>query len=144
MDLSTFFLRSALCGRAVLECLGRAKCMKQRPNVTMSALNYRLFQLLHPFVATLERRRNTLTNRKGFSLKAKFRTWPWLSDMFHIRSIALRGKRNRENRSRGRCAVISVICSCHPGDTPGANGWFLQSIPIQMLPPGGCICGRLT
>jgi len=27
---------------------------------------------------------------------------------------------------------------------PGANRWFLESTPIQMLPPGGGICGRLT
>jgi hypothetical protein len=32
----------------------------------------------------------------------------------------------------------------HPGDNPGANRWFPQSTPIQMLPPGGSICGRLT
>ena len=31
-----------------------------------------------------------------------------------------------------------------PGDNPGGNKWFLQSTPIQMLPPGGSICGRLT
>ena len=32
----------------------------------------------------------------------------------------------------------------HPGDNPGANRWFLKSTPIQMLPPGGSICGRWT
>ena len=31
-----------------------------------------------------------------------------------------------------------------PGGDPGANGWFSQSTPIQMLPRKGCICGRLT
>jgi len=30
------------------------------------------------------------------------------------------------------------------GGNPGANSWFLWSTPIQMLPPGGSICGRLT
>ena len=32
----------------------------------------------------------------------------------------------------------------HPGDNPGANTWFRQSTPIQMLPPGGSFCGTLT
>ena len=32
----------------------------------------------------------------------------------------------------------------HPGDNPGANRWFLKSASIQMPPPGGGICGRLT
>jgi len=32
----------------------------------------------------------------------------------------------------------------HPGDTPGANRWFLLSTPIQMLPLGGRIIGRST
>ena len=32
----------------------------------------------------------------------------------------------------------------HPGDNLGTNRWFLQSTSIQMLPPGGSICGRLT
>ena len=31
-----------------------------------------------------------------------------------------------------------------PGGNPGANRWFLQSTPIQMLPESGSICGRLT
>ena len=30
------------------------------------------------------------------------------------------------------------------GGNPGANGWFLESTPIQMLPRSGGICGRLT
>jgi len=30
------------------------------------------------------------------------------------------------------------------GDHPGGNRWFLYSNPIQMLPPRGGICGRLT
>ena len=30
------------------------------------------------------------------------------------------------------------------GDNPGANIWFLESTPIQMLPESGSICGRLT
>ena len=30
------------------------------------------------------------------------------------------------------------------GDNPGANRWFLESTPIQMLTPGGSIWGRLT
>jgi len=32
----------------------------------------------------------------------------------------------------------------HSGDNPGADRWFLFSIPVQMLPSGGSICGRLT
>ena len=36
----------------------------------------------------------------------------------------------------------SVLSS--PGGNPGAHGWFLKSTPIQMLPFGGSICGRLT
>ena len=32
----------------------------------------------------------------------------------------------------------------HPGDSPGANRWFLKSTPIQILPAGGGICGRLS
>ena len=32
----------------------------------------------------------------------------------------------------------------HPGDKSGANRWFLQSTPIQMLPHGGSICRRWT
>jgi len=32
----------------------------------------------------------------------------------------------------------------HPGDNPGANGWFLESTPVQMPPPAGGICERLT
>jgi len=32
----------------------------------------------------------------------------------------------------------------HPGGSPGANRWFLQSTPIQMPPESGGICGRLT
>ena len=32
----------------------------------------------------------------------------------------------------------------HPGGNPGANGWFLQSTPIQTPPESGGICGRLT
>jgi hypothetical protein len=31
-----------------------------------------------------------------------------------------------------------------PGGNPGANGWFLESTPIQMPPRRGGICGRLT
>ena len=31
-----------------------------------------------------------------------------------------------------------------PGGNPGANGWFLWSTPIQMLPRRGGVCGRLT
>ena len=31
-----------------------------------------------------------------------------------------------------------------PWRHPVANRWFLLSTPIQMLPPGGSICGRLT
>ena len=36
-----------------------------------------------------------------------------------------------------------VRCHNHPRDNPGANRWFLQSTPVQILPPGGSICGRL-
>ena len=32
----------------------------------------------------------------------------------------------------------------HPADNPGANMWFLSSIPLQMPPESGVICGRLT
>ena len=32
----------------------------------------------------------------------------------------------------------------HPGDTPGESEWLLDSTAIQILPPGGSICGRLT
>ena len=32
----------------------------------------------------------------------------------------------------------------HPGDNPGVYRWFIKSLPIQMPPPGGGICGRLT
>ena len=32
----------------------------------------------------------------------------------------------------------------HPGDNSGANRWFLKLTPVQMLPLGGSICGRLT
>jgi len=38
--------------------------------------------------------------------------------------------------------VCKVAASRHPGDNPGANRWHLKSTPIQMLPPGGSICGR--
>ena len=31
-----------------------------------------------------------------------------------------------------------------PGGYPGANGWFLESTPIQMPPHRGGICGMLT
>jgi hypothetical protein len=41
-------------------------------------------------------------------------------------------------------APAPVEVGHHPGDNPRANGWFLESTPIQMLPPGGSICGRLT
>ena len=38
-----------------------------------------------------------------------------------------------------------TVDSCnHPGDNPWANGWFLLSTLIQMLPPGGSVFGRLT
>ena len=32
----------------------------------------------------------------------------------------------------------------HSGGNPEANRWFLKLTPIQMLPPGGSICGRST
>ena len=32
----------------------------------------------------------------------------------------------------------------HPGDNPGSDRWLVQSTSIQMLPPGGSICDRLT
>ena len=43
-------------------------------------------------------------------------------------------------------SVRGALFAMHttPGDNSGANKWFLQSTPIQMLPPGGSICGRLT
>ena len=31
-----------------------------------------------------------------------------------------------------------------PGGNQGTNEWFRQSNPIQMLPPGDSICGRLS
>ena len=39
---------------------------------------------------------------------------------------------------RGR---IGRLC---PGGNPGANGWFIESTPKEMLPQRGSICGRLT
>ena len=36
------------------------------------------------------------------------------------------------------------IPNIHPGDNPEANIWFLYPTLIQMLPPGGSVCGRLT
>ena len=38
--------------------------------------------------------------------------------------------------SDARCVHI------HPGDNPGAHRWFLESTPIQTLPPGGSILAR--
>ena len=52
---------------------------------------------------------------------------PWLLSGFEIRV------RGVECRAWG-----------HPGDNPGASAWFLWSTPIQILPPGGSIYGRLT
>jgi hypothetical protein len=52
------------------------------------------------------------------------------------------GKERRERRGRGWRRRGGK--EDHPGDNPGANRWFLQSNPIQMLLPGGGICGRLT
>ena len=42
------------------------------------------------------------------------------------------------------CRPRRRIVPHHPGDNPGANRWFLESTPIQMLPPEGSICGKLT
>ena len=44
-----------------------------------------------------------------------------------------------------RVQVRGPLCHgplCHPGENPGANIWFVWSTPIQMLPPGGSVCGR--
>ena len=41
-------------------------------------------------------------------------------------------------RSRGTCT------NNRPGGNPGANGWFLDSTPIQMPARRGGICARLT
>ena len=35
------------------------------------------------------------------------------------------------------------LSPCHPGGNPEANGWFLKSTPIQMLPRRDSICERL-
>jgi len=44
------------------------------------------------------------------------------------------------------CSALPLCCLSLllPVDNPGANRWFLQSTPIQMLPPEGSICWRLT
>jgi hypothetical protein len=40
--------------------------------------------------------------------------------------------------------LLTPPAPLRPGSNPGANGWFLKSTPIQMLPRRGSICGRLT
>ena len=67
-----------------------------------------------------------------FYLEAKARIWPWVSDMvLHIRGCpySLESGWSRSSSSR-------------LGGNPKANGRFLKSIPIQILPPGDNICGR--
>ena len=39
---------------------------------------------------------------------------------------------------------IALATTTHPRDNSGANRWFLLSFPVQMLPPEGSNCGRLT
>ena len=60
--------------------------------------------------------------------------------------------------SEGQNLALTVLCvpysldsgsrihcvNRRPGGDPGADRWFLESTPIQMLPPEGSICGRLT
>ena len=49
-----------------------------------------------------------------------------------------------ESVSQGALTLIRKLLPHRPGGNPGANGWFLQSTPIQMPPKSGGICGRLT
>ena len=50
----------------------------------------------------------------------------------------------RKPWSRIRAHARTQALALHPGGNPGANRWFLWSTPMQMLPLGGSISGRLT
>ena len=135
--------------------------------VLESQLPHEIVNLLFTF--TNENKKLTFLwgTSSNHSINTSCETRVW-GDEWNPRRSSPRARPGREGRSEHAChhgghvsrhqARVMRWVSCtdraarargcglhdHPGDNRWANGWFIQSTPIQMLPPEDSICGSLT